>query len=194
MPLPPPETDRSTASATPVAAIEVVAFWRDAGAEKWFAKDEQFDTDFRSRFLTLHMAAAQRKLDDWIATAEGALALMILLDQFPRNAFRGTAHMYATDPLARHFARYIVNNRLDHSLPAELRGFCYLPFSHSESITDQQLAVKLNQSIGQPWLHHAEEHCRVIELFGRFPHRNPMFARETTDAEAAFLARGGFAG
>lgn len=178
----------------PTAAGEVLDFWRDAGARKWFAKDPDFDRRFRARFLDLHLSAARRECDAWPASAEGALALVILLDQFPRNAFRGTAHMYATDGLARHFARRAIAAGADGEVEAELRAFFYLPFEHSEELADQRLSVELHRRIGRPWLGHAERHLRVIERFGRFPHRNPLLGRETTAEERAFLEQGGFAG
>ena len=161
---------------------------------QWFAHDPAFDTRFRERFLLAHQAAARRELDAWAATAQGSLALLILLDQFPRNAFRGTAHMYATDPLARRFARQLNASRGDRELPKPLRLFCYLPFSHSESLDDQELAVKLNRELDPESARHAIGHRDIIKRFGRFPHRNPMLGRDTTPAEASFLAQGGFSG
>lgn len=172
----------------------VVGFWVDAGPAAWFAKDPAFDARFRERFLDAHYAAARRELDDWADTPEGVLALLILLDQFPRNAFRGTGHMYATDPLARHFARQLNATRSDRQLPEDLRLFCYLPFCHSESLPDQEVGVALNAELGPESLRHALNHQDIIKRFGRFPHRNPMLARETTPAEARFLADGGFSG
>lgn len=173
---------------------DIVAFWRDAGADRWFAKDAAFDGQCRTHFLELHMQAATRQHDDWMATAQGALALLLLLDQIPRNVFRGTAHMYATDPLARHFARQAVAADFMQQVEPELRVFLCLPFSHSESLEDQNLAVQLNTRLGEPALSHAIGHRDIIRRFGRFPHRNRLFARETTAEEAAFLAEGGFAG
>ncbi len=178
----------------PPDAAAVLRFWRDAGPDAWFRKDAAFDRDFHDRFLALHMAAARRELDAWSATPEGALALLVLLDQFPRNAFRGSGHMYATDALARHHARAMVEAGFDRRIEPELALFCYLPFSHSERLADQRRAVELNRRLGQPSLEHAEGHCRIVERFGRFPHRNRMLARETTAEEQAFLDGGGFAG
>lgn len=173
---------------------EVLRFWREAGPGRWFRKDPAFDRDFHDRFAGLHFAAARRELDAWAATADGALALVILLDQLPRNAFRGTGHMYATDPLARHFTQRLVDAGFDAPFEPELRAFCYLPFSHSEDLADQRRGVELNRRIGPPWLGHAEDHLRIVERFGRFPHRNPMLGRRTTAEEQAFLDGGGFAG
>ncbi|SAI57470.1 Uncharacterized protein conserved in bacteria [Bordetella ansorpii] len=172
----------------------VLQFWRDAGPASWFRKDEQFDQDFRQRWEGLHMAAARRELDTWADTADGVLALLILLDQFPRNAYRGTAHMFATDPLARHFARLAVEQGLDAHVAVELRAFCYMPFEHSENLDDQANAVKLMASLDQRSLDFAVLHQRIIERFGRFPHRNAALGRESTAEERQFLAEGGFSG
>ncbi len=173
---------------------DVLRFWREAGPDRWFRKDPAFDRQFHDRFVGLHFAAARRELDAWATTADGALALLILLDQLPRNAFRGSGHMYATDALARHFARRLVEAGFDAQVEPELRVFCYLPFSHSEDLADQRRAVELNRRIGRPSLDHAEGHLRIVERFGRFPHRNPMLGRVTTAEEQAFLDQGGFAG
>lgn len=175
-------------------ALGVSAFWRKAGADAWFVKNEAFDTEFRSRFLDLHHAAARRELDEWIDHAESALALMILLDQFPRNCFRGTAHMFATDPLARHFAVKAVAAGHDMAVDADVRVFFYLPFEHSENLEDQQRSVELTEANAPDYLKYAIEHREIIERFGRFPHRNPQLGRETTAREKAFLDGGGFSG
>ncbi|RYD72775.1 MAG: DUF924 domain-containing protein, partial [Verrucomicrobiaceae bacterium] len=115
--------------------------------------------------------------------AYGALALLILLDQYPRNAFRGTAHMFATDPLARLYAQRMVDAGLDALIEPELRAFCYLPFEHSEDPRDQQRSIALNQHLDASTYHWAKEHARIIQRFGRFPHRNAVLGRETTDEE-----------
>ncbi|PZP91850.1 MAG: DUF924 domain-containing protein [Variovorax paradoxus] len=186
----PPEQD----PVPPAQAAAVVQFWRDAGPARWFAKDAAFDRAFRERFHDLHFAAAARRCDAWVATAEGALALLLLLDQYPRNSFRGTGHMYATDPLARMFCRQALDAGLDRQVPQDLRLFFYLPLSHSEDMPDQQRALALNRALGEPFASHAQGHLDIVARFGRFPHRNAMLGRETTAAEQAFLAEGGFAG
>nr|WP_145545563.1 DUF924 family protein [Variovorax boronicumulans] len=186
----PPEQD----PVPPAQAAAVVQFWRDAGSARWFAKDAAFDRQFRERFHDLHFAAAARRCDAWVATAEGALALLLLLDQYPRNSFRGTGHMYATDPLARMFCRQALDAGLDRQVPQDLRLFFYLPLSHSEDLPDQQRALALNRALGEPFASHAQGHLDIVARFGRFPHRNAMLGRETTVAEQAFLAEGGFAG
>ncbi len=190
MTVPPPphiETDGETAAA-------VIAFWRDAGPATWFRRDDAFDRRFAERFRALHFAAARRELDAWSASAEGALALLILLDQYPRNAFRGSGHMYATDTLARRFARQAVAAGRHLQVEPALRLFFCLPFAHSEDLADQDESVRLNVGLGDEARQHAEGHRDVIQRFGRFPHRNAMLGRETTAEEAAFLRGGGFAG
>lgn len=175
-------------------AEAVIEFWTQAGPKRWFAKDEGFDTAFRDTFHTTHMQAARRELDGWLATADGALALLILLDQYPRNAFRGTAHMFATDPLARFYAQQMVEAGLDQQIDPQLRAFCYLPFEHSEDPQDQQRSLVLNQQLDANTYHWAKEHADIIQRFGRFPHRNAVLGRATTAAEQVFLDEGGFAG
>ena len=175
-----------------VTSADVVSFWREAGPTHWFAKDDAFDAEFERRFRDAHFAAARRELDGWADTAEGSLALLLLLDQFPRNVFRGTGHAYATDPLARHFAVAMVEAGQDAQIERELRLFCYLPFQHSEAMADQERAVALLQAMDQAkWaLHHRD----IIRRFGRFPHRNSALGRESTPEEREFLREGGFGG
>ncbi|PWJ89213.1 uncharacterized protein (DUF924 family) [Mesorhizobium loti] len=175
-------------------ALSVTKFWRDAGEDAWFEKNEAFDADFRNRFLDLHYAAARRECDGWLEHAEGSLALMILLDQFPRNCFRGTGHMYATDPLARYFAAKAIAAGHDLALEQEIRVFLYLPYEHSELLADQHISVDLTQTRAEPYLKYAVEHRDIIQNFGRFPHRNKMLGRETTPQEQTFLDGGGFSG
>ena len=173
---------------------DVLAFWRQAGPARWFGKDADFDRRFATRFLDAHLAAARRELDHWMDTPDGALALQILLDQFPRNAFRGTAHMFATDPLALAFARRALERGFDMAVDAGLRLFFYLPFEHSEHLDDQRIAVERCAPLGGQYADYARIHCEVIARFGRFPHRNAVFGRDTTPEEQAFLDEGGFSG
>lgn len=182
-------------AAAATAEIDRIAcFWREAGPERWFAKDDGFDARVRSEFLDLHFAAARRELDAWLESPAGALALLLLLDQVPRNALRGTAHMFATDPLALSFAKRTVAAGLDRDVAPDLRLFVYLPFEHSEDLADQERAVELIRPLGALYERYAIEHRDIVRRFGRFPHRNPLLGRETTAEEAAFLAAGGFAG
>lgn len=172
----------------------VTGFWREAGPEAWFEKNADFDARFRDLFEPLHMRAARRELDHWNGEAEGALALMILLDQLPRNCFRGTGHMFATDPLALHFSRAARAAGHDRAVEEQLRSFFYLPLMHSEVLADQEEAVRLYEPLGAEGLKYAIIHRDIIERFGRFPHRNVALGRETTPEEQAFLDEGGFAG
>lgn len=171
-------------------AGDVVGFWREAGPQRWFASDSAFDHIFDTRFRELHFRAARRELDAWMDSAEGGLALLLLLDQFPRNVFRGCGHAYATDPLAHHVATRMLQAGLDQQIEPALRMFCYLPFQHSERIEDQERAVSLLQALGEPkWaLHHRD----IIRRFGRFPHRNAALGRENTPEEQTYLRPGGF--
>jgi uncharacterized protein (DUF924 family) len=175
-------------------AQDVVAFWRDAGPEKWFSKDDAFDAEFRRRFEALHFAAARRDLDDWMNEPDGVLALMILLDQLPRNCFRGTAHMYATDPLALSLARRAIDAGTHETVDEQLRVFLYLPLMHSEALADQEHSVRLCAPLEGDYVKHADGHRDIIVRFGRFPHRNRMLGRDSTPEEQVFLDEGGFSG
>lgn len=180
--------------ATLADAASVTAFWREAGRQSWFSKDAAFDDAFRARFLALHEQAVQGGLDHWLNDAEGALALLLLLDQFPRNCFRGSPRMYASDAQARAAAARVIETGLDLRIELELRLFIYLPFAHSEALADQDYSVALQQSLGEEPLSHARGHRDIIRRFGRFPHRNAILGRTTTAEETAFLTAGGFAG
>jgi len=176
-----------------VSPAEVLAFWRNAGPDKWFARDAAFDAACREGFEAAHHAAARRELDGWAETADGALALVLLLDQFPRNLWRGSAHAYATDPLARLFADAAVAKGFDRACDPALRVFFYMPFEHSERPEDQDRCVGMMEALGDPeLLKWARVHQEVIARFGRFPHRNAALGRETTAEERAFLEGGGF--
>ncbi len=178
-----------------VAAADIVTFWREAGPERWFKKDPAFDDEIRRRFLAAHEAAAAGTLSAWETNAEGTLALLILLDQFPRNMFRGDARAFATDPHARAIAAGALVRGFDAQVPAGLRPFFYLPFEHSETLADQERSLALYKASGDAdGLKWAEAHADIIRRFGRFPHRNAALGRATTAAEQAFLDGGGFAG
>jgi uncharacterized protein (DUF924 family) len=175
-------------------AREVIEFWEKAGPGMWFAKDADFDAAFRERFLPDHEAAARGELMYWQSSPEGALALVILLDQFPRNAFRGTPRMYDTDAMARKVANTAFAAGYDRQTPLELQKFLLLPFAHSEDLADQERAVALARRIGTDDLAHAEHHRDIVRRFGRFPHRNHILGRETTPEEQRYLDNGGYQG
>lgn len=178
-----------------LTATDIVAFWREAGPDRWFNKDSAFDEEIRRRFLATHEAAATGRLTAWEATAEGALALLILLDQFPRNMFRDSVRAFATDPLARAIAAGALVRGFDAQVPADMRTFFYLPFEHSEDMADQERCLALYKAAGDADnLKWAELHADIIRRFGRFPHRNVFLGRANTPEEQAFLDSGGFAG
>ena len=178
-----------------VTADDVVAFWREAGPDNWFGGGPAFDMRCRERFFDAHMTASRAELGYWEDNATGALALVLLLDQIPRNIFRGSAHVYATDPMARSVATRAIGHGHDMEVEVALRTFFYLPFMHSEALVDQQRATELYQSLEAPgadkWAVH---HRAIIERFGHFPHRNRLMGRPTTPAEQAWLDEGGFGG
>ena len=178
------------AVATPDA---VLAFWREAGSERWFKADAVFDTEIRKRFLATHAAAAAGQLTSWEESADGALALLLALDQFPRNLFRGTARAFATDARARQMAERAIERGFDREFQPPLRNFFYLPYMHSEELADQERSVAYMRSIGDAeGSKFAEIHRDVIRRFGRFPHRNEALGHASTPEEIAYLKGGGF--
>jgi Uncharacterized protein conserved in bacteria len=174
---------------------QVLAFWREAGPDKWFAKDEAFDQACRDRFMATYQAAARGDLNEWELTHDGALAVVLLLDQFPRNMFRGTRDVYKTDPAAVLVADRAIERGYDKRVEPALRRFFYLPFMHSESLRHQERSVAFNEALGEEdsikWARH---HRDIVARFGRFPHRNAILGRETTPEEAAFLEESDFRG
>ena len=182
-----------------MTADDVLAFWLHAGPAKWFTRDDAFDQAIRDGFEAQHMRASRGELADWAATAEGALALLVLLDQFPRNLYRGSAHAFATDPLAFATAQRAIERDFDGQVEPQLRVFFYLPYEHSERIEDQDRSVALceghrDATGDEDTLKWAHLHRDIIRRFGRFPHRNKCLGRVATPEEQAFLDGGGFAG
>jgi uncharacterized protein (DUF924 family) len=174
---------------------EVLTFWRSAGADKWFNKHDAFDCEIRTRFGALWNAALCGQLTGWEETPEDALALVIVLDQFSRNMFRGLARSYEADPLARTVADRALIRSFDRSIHGPERRFFYLPFMHSECLADQERSLVLARAYGDDdFFGHAQQHADIIRRFGRFPHRNVIVGRRTSVEEQAFLDAGGFAG
>lgn len=183
-------------AATPA---EVIDFWfGDRSRPLWFARDPEFDAEIRRRFGEAHRAAMEGRLEHWRASPEGALALVILLDQFSRNLYRGTARAFAADAQARAIADAALARGFDQQLPPGRRWFLYLPFEHSESLADQERAVALfrahaeaaggaERERAEELLDYAQRHLEAIRRFGRFPHRNDVLGRETTPDEADYL-------
>jgi uncharacterized protein (DUF924 family) len=177
----------------------VVAFWREAGRARWFRRDPAFDEEVRRRFEGLCLRAARGDLQAWGAMAQGALALLLLLDQFPRNMYRGSAQAFASDPLALTTAEAAVAASLDLQVGLELQPFFYLPFEHQETASAQRRGVELAEAFVRrggedSYLRYARLHEALIGRFGRFPHRNAVLGRPSTPEETAYLAEGGFTG
>jgi uncharacterized protein (DUF924 family) len=170
----------------------IVPFWREAGPKRWFARDDAFDALLREHFLAAHLAASQRAHESLLGDADGALALVLLLDQVPRNVFRGSGHAFATDSLARHYADVAIARGFDAAVDPALRVFFYLPYEHSEDLADQDRCIALCEALGDAnYLQYAHAHRDVIVRFGRFPHRNHALGRITTPDEQAWLDAGG---
>jgi uncharacterized protein (DUF924 family) len=181
------------------SASEIADFWREAGFQRWFAHDPDFDRNIAERFGADHLAAARGDRAAWEGDATGALALIILTDQFPRNIYRGSAHAFATDAMARAVAERAIARGFDKAFDPPTRQFFYLPYQHHEDRTAQARAVALYEALaadgGDPrGLEYAHLHADLIARFGRFPHRNAVMGRVSTPEETAYLAQGGFAG
>ncbi|MHC4040134.1 DUF924 family protein [Bradyrhizobium sp. 23AC] len=178
-----------------IAPSGILAFWREAGRERWYKRDDAFDAEVRRRFLALWQKAVAGELASWEASDDGALALVIVLDQFPRNMFRGTPQAFASDAQARDVARRAIDRGVDARVDPVLLEFLYLPLMHSEHLPDQLHCVALFQNTENAEnLKYAREHADIIQRFGRFPHRNRLLGRDSTEEEQAFLDKGGFAG
>jgi uncharacterized protein (DUF924 family) len=178
---------------------DLIDFWTTAGPKAWFRRDPAFDAALRNRFETVHLAASRGELDDWSQSSDGALALVLLLDQAPRNIYRGSAHAFATDGLAQAVAARAIDAGFDQDVVADLQVFFYLPFEHAEDPAAQRRSLALFEAHAartgdQGYLRYARVHADVIARFGRFPHRNIVLGRTTTSDEASFLVGGGFRG
>ncbi len=178
---------------------EILEFWLgEAGPERWYRSDESLDAAIRQRFGALWRGAARGGSGRWLASPRGALALMILLDQFPRNMFRGTAAAFSTDRKALRAAKLAILRGHDMATPEPARQFFYLPLMHSEALPDQERCVRLIAlglvATGAQNLDHALRHREVIRRFGRFPSRNRALGRRDTEAERAYRAEGGYMG
>jgi uncharacterized protein (DUF924 family) len=178
-----------------ISPSDIVIFWREAGKERWWKKDDAFDAAIRTRFLGIWEEARTGRLQDWRTSDDGLLALTIVLDQFPRNMFRGDARTYSTDSLAREVASRAIATGVDQRVDQTLRQFLYMPFMHSEALADQERCIALFSAAGEGEnAKFAEGHADIVRRFGRFPHRNKMLGRATTDDEQKFLDEGGFSG
>jgi uncharacterized protein (DUF924 family) len=172
---------------------QVLSFWKKAGPKRWFKSDPEFDHEILDKFLVTHQAAELGKLASWEEEAASALALAIVLDQFPRNMFRATARAFATDARALAAARRAIERGFDRKIKLPEKTFLYLPFQHSENLADQETSLKLFEAMkDKELIRWAKLHHDTIERFGRFPHRNEILGRVSTPEEIAFLDDGGF--
>jgi len=178
---------------------EILEFWfGDRARPLWFEKDGDFDAEIRQRFEATHQAALAGRLESWEGAAESCLALVVLLDQFSRNMYRGSAKAFAADARARAVADRAIARGFDRQFALDRRQFFYLPFEHGEALADQRRSVALFRALAEEqtgaardraveMLKYVDRHMEIIERFGRFPHRNLALGRETTPEEAAFL-------
>ncbi|MFZ1815111.1 MAG: DUF924 family protein [Rhizobiaceae bacterium] len=174
---------------------EIVGFWQSIGPKGWFRKDDAVDQQMRRDFASIHEQGAQGKLFAWQEDPVSSLALIILLDQFSRNMYRDSANAFSQDEMAISCAEYALSRAFDTKVAPELASFFYMPFMHSERISDQNRCVALFHALhSDDSLKFAIIHRDIIGRFGRFPHRNTVLSRHTTPAERAFLEAGGFSG
>ena len=168
---------------------ELVDFWFSAEARKlWYNSTPAFDQLLRERYLDLWQQACRGELDHWQKSAVGSLALIIMLDQFPLNMFRGNAQSFSSEAQSREVARAAIARGFDSDLPAEQCSFLYMPFMHSEELEDQILAIELFAQPGlESNLRFAKHHHAIVEKFGRFPHRNAALGRDSSDSEVEYL-------
>ena len=178
----------NTETVEPAWVGDVIRFWFEELSESlWFAKNEAIDEQIRERFLPLHeQLVAQDGLV--AATPRRTLAIVIVLDQFSRNMFRGHPRAFAADPIARRMARSAIEQGFDIAMTQQQRMFLYMPFEHSEDAADQQLSLSLIGHLGdKEWTRYAMEHKAIIDRFGRFPHRNIVLNRPSSAEEIEFL-------
>jgi len=174
---------------------EILKFWfEEIDPAKWWAKDDVFDQSIRGRFSEFHARATRCELFEWRAEAKGRLAEIIVLDQFSRNLFRGSPQAFASDPLALALAQEAIGAKADEALSPLERSFLYLPFMHSESLAIHAVAMELYRTNGiQSNLDSEIRHKQIIERFGRYPHRNAILGRQSTQQEIEFLKQPGSA-
>jgi uncharacterized protein (DUF924 family) len=180
-----------------LAAEDILNFWfYEVGRDRWFVENRALDVQLREKFLAVYEDAAARKLEEWKQTPEGMLALLLLLNEFPRRMFRGTSRAFETDAEALELAREAIIRHFDDRIDKQFKLFFYLPFVNSESLGDQRLALYYirERTKEDQWLSLAEQHLDVVSRFGRFPQRNPVLGREPTPEEVMFLRQATAAG
>lgn len=168
---------------------DILAFWFSEQVKPlWFNSTAAFDEEIRQRFLDVYQAALKKQLVNWGSTPQGSVALIIVLDQFPLNMFRGKAESFAGEKLAREVAGNAIEQGFDEQLEDEQKAFLYLPYMHSEDLSDQELSVQLFEKAGlKENLRFAKHHRDIVKRFGRFPHRNAALGRASSEAEIAYL-------
>ncbi|PWY98989.1 DUF924-domain-containing protein [Testicularia cyperi] len=178
---------RSEAPALSRALGDMFQFWKAAGPERYFAKSDEFDQQLKTRYMDAYEVVRKEQQLPRDNDAEEHLGMVLLLDQFPRNAFRGSARQYESDSLARKWANISIEKGLDDKIEKDLRTFFYMPFLHSESLADQDWGVKLGDKVGDPYLSFAKAHRETIARFGRFCHRNEVLGRDSTQEEVEYM-------
>jgi uncharacterized protein (DUF924 family) len=174
---------------------DIITFWTDAGWDRWYAKNDAFDAEIAARFRTTYEAARDGALASWDASDDGTLALILVLDQFPRNLFRNDARAFATDTAACALAKRAIDRGVGDRVDPLMRQFVYMPLMHSEDMADQERCCALFRATGDADnLKYADIHADIIRRFGRFPHRNAVLGRTTTAEEHAYLDNDGFKG
>ena len=173
-----------------ISPLSIIDFWfSDRVKSQWFASTPALDQEIKDRYKVLWETAAQQGLDDWCLTPLGSLALVIVLDQFPLNMFRHQPLSFSTEQQAVAVARQAVNNQQDQQIEQDKLAFLYMPFMHSEQLDDQDQAVALYRAAGLTHnLRFAEHHRAIIQQYGRFPHRNAILSRDSSEQELAYLA------
>ena len=168
----------------------ILDFWFSERVKPlWFNSTPEFDAEIRTQYLAVYYAALNDKIDEWEQSAEGCVALVIILDQFPLNMFRGLAESFHGEAKAIEIAKYAIDQSFDELLTDEQKAFLYLPLMHSENLVDQDLSVTLFEKAGLTEnLRFAKHHREIVRRFGRFPHRNRIMNRQSTEAELEYLA------
>jgi uncharacterized protein (DUF924 family) len=179
----------------PEEAADILEFWWSAGFAKWFEKNDAFDAEIARRFSVIYKKAQEGRCDHWAETPLGLVALILCLDQFPRNIYRDSKDAFSSDKKARSWTYFGIEKGFDRVLPNDGKLFLYMPLMHSETLEDQMLSVKLYRKLGmQEPFHYALIHMEAIARFGRFPHRNTILGRDSSEEELEYLKDGGFEG
>lgn len=176
---------------------EILDFWFKKNSKRWFEKSESFDQEIKEKFKAIHLELNSGKHQDWKSDPHSLLAMIIVLDQFSRNMFRNDKRSFTSDPLAKSLAELAIKKGFDKKLTPVERAFVYLPFEHSEELSDQEKSLELFNLLKQIdekydfYFEYAKKHHEIILRFGRFPHRNKILERNSTSEEIEFLKQKG---